>query len=75
MSDETELSRLQAQVVDLETQVAFQEETITALNGALALQQQDISELKRQWQVLQDRYKTMQEQLPGSDVQEKPPHY
>lgn len=74
--DKAEL--LQAQLIELQTQVAFQEETISELNEALGLQQLDIAALKRQWEVMRDRYRELQAQLPDSqdDADEPPPpHY
>jgi len=76
MASATEMELLQAQLVELQTQVAFQEDTITGLNTALATQQQDLNLLKRQWELLKQQYSELQQQSPGSDVaDEKPPHY
>ena len=76
MSAENELHHMQGQLVELQTQLAFQEDTITSLNEALANQQQDLNWLKRQWELLKQQYGELQEQLPGGDVaDEKPPHY
>ena len=76
MASAIEMELLQAQLVELQTQVAFQEDTITGLNTALATQQQDLNLLKRQWELLKQQYSERQQQSPGSDVaDEKPPHY
>ncbi|MEP5766636.1 MAG: SlyX family protein [Halieaceae bacterium] len=83
MSEETELTRLQAQLVELQTQVAFQEETITELSGALGAQQQDLALLRRQWELLQESYAEMQRRGSGEGLdtlaedpaRDKPPHY
>jgi SlyX protein len=45
MADTEELARL---LVEVQTQLAYQEDTITALNEALADQQQEILVLRRQ---------------------------
>ncbi len=42
MPTDTELESLQAQLVEPQTQVAFQEDTIAGLNTALAAQQRDL---------------------------------
>jgi SlyX protein len=79
VSPDDEISRLQTQLVELQTQVAFQEDTISDLNTALASQQLDLTDLRRQCelmrqQMLQEQVE-LQAQLPGSDGDEKPPHY
>ena len=67
---------LEQQVIDLQSQVAFQEDTIRDLDAALAEQQRDILRLRRQLELLQQRQEeqTMQATAETS-VQEKPPHY
>ena len=76
MDTENEIERLQAQLVELQTQVAFQEDAIAGLNEALALQQQDLDSLKRHWELLKQQYSELQQQVPGVEVtSEKPPHY
>ncbi len=73
MSKEQEL---QQQVVELQTQVAFQEQAINELGEALADQQRDLEALKREWVSVKERYAGLREQLPDSGVSdEKPPHY
>ena len=70
-----EISQLQAQLVELQTQVAFQEDTISELNGALAQQQLDLTDLRRQCELMRQQQVELQAQLPDSDGEEKPPHY
>ena len=72
MSDREEIDRLNTMLVDLQTQLAFQEDTIAQLSGALARQQDDIATLQRHWRHVEERYASLQSQLPDS---EKPPHY
>jgi len=74
MSDKKE--SLEQQVIDLQSQVAFQEDTIRDLDAALAEQQRDILLLRRQLELLQQRQEeqTMQATAETS-AQEKPPHY
>jgi len=71
--------QLQGQLVELQTQVAFQEDTIAELNRALALQQQDLVQLQSQWELLKAQYAELQARLPadgpGDLLDEKPPHY
>lgn len=75
MSEQADIRQLQAQLVELQTQVAFQEQTIGELNAALGQQQQDISELRRQWDLLRQQHVELQARVPAAPVDEKPPHY
>jgi SlyX protein len=67
--------QLQAQVVELQTQIAFQEEAISALNLALIKQQQQLGVLQRQWDALKQQYTQMQERLTETAAEPPPPHY
>jgi SlyX protein len=75
VSEQVDIQYLQAQLVELQTQVAFQEETIGELNSALGQQQRDISELQRHWDVLRQQHVELQARVPAAPVDEKPPHY
>lgn len=64
-------------LVDMQTQLAYQEDMMRELNAAMAAQQQEIIQLRRQLQLLKQR---QDEQAPldpaqPSPVDEKPPHY
>lgn len=65
------------QLVDLQSQLAFQEDSVQALQQALAVQQQEILVLRRQLTLLKQRQDAHADQLdeltdPGN---QKPPHY
>lgn len=75
MSDEAEIARLNRLLVELQTQQAFQEQAIADLSRALAVQQEDIFRLQREWQQVEERYASLQAQLPDPVQEEKPPHY
>jgi len=75
LNEPIELQQLQAELVELQTQVAFQEQTIGELNSALGQQQRDISELQRHWDVLRQQHVELQARVPAAPVDEKPPHY
>ncbi len=69
---------LQAQLTEVQSQLAFQEDTIASLNEALAAQQQEILTLRRQLTLLKQRQDEQAAQLDqggGAPAQEKPPHY
>ncbi len=73
----TETDDIAGQLVQMQIQLAHQEETVRELNEALALQQQEILVLRRQLQLLKLR-QDEQEQAEGGPAEkggEKPPHY
>ncbi len=67
----------QEQLVELQSQLAFQEDTVQALQDALAEQQQAILVMRRQLEWLRERQDAQAAQLEegGNSGQEKPPHY
>ncbi len=76
MGDDTE--ELLRQLADVQSQLAFQEDTVSALNEAVARQQQEILVLRRQLELLKQRLDEQTAQgVPGAAVaeEEKPPHY
>ncbi|NRB40363.1 MAG: SlyX family protein [Pseudomonadales bacterium] len=72
------MSEIEDQMIDLQTQLAYQEDTIQALNDMVVLQQQDIMLLKQQMaQLLEDLRGTLEEgqSNAGSVFDDRPPHY
>ena len=66
----------QTQLIEIETKLAYQEDTIAQLNDALYSQQKQISELERTCNLLLDRIKAISEPGPGGKpADEIPPHY
>lgn len=73
-----EFDSLASGLVEVQSQLAFQEDTITALNEALTLQQQELTVLRRQVELLKQRleeHSTNSDQLSPPILDEKPPHY
>jgi SlyX protein len=69
-----EVDSLKQQVLELQSQLAFQEDAISGLDAALAQQQQEILLLRRQLELLHERLRAQ----AGHDIaatDEKPPHY
>jgi len=64
-------------LIEIETKLAFQEDTIQALNEVVCRQQQQIEQLAATLALLIDRYQQLSgEQTVGNKpVDEKPPHY
>ena len=66
---------VQQQLVDVQSQLAFQEDTMRELHEALARQQQEILLLRRQIQLLKQRQDEQAAELEPGAVDRKPPHY
>ena len=66
-------------LVDLQTQLAFQDHTINELNDVIASQQQQIDKLQLQLKALSDRINGLEDAVDKSagskPTEEKPPHY
>jgi SlyX protein len=63
-------------IVELETRLAFQEESINSLNQLLLDQQRSIEHLQREMQILRERQKAMTPSpLDGDAPELPPPHY
>ena len=70
--------KLASDLVDVQTQLAFQDDTISTLNEAITSQQHEIILLRRQLELLQQRWQeqgTHTGDAPAATVDEKPPHY
>jgi len=65
------------ELVELQTQVAFQEHTIAELNSALISQQQQIDRLRGELKRLHDKLGTLEERVDTvpAPAHERPPHY
>lgn len=68
---------MKTELVELQTQVAFQEHTIAELNSALISQQQQIDRLRLELKQLQDKLAALEEQVETAPApaNERPPHY
>lgn len=71
-------SAFERQMVELQTKLAFQEDTVQTLNEIVAEQQQDILALKGQVNLLLEELKSVLISLEVGGIggqQEIPPHY
>lgn len=59
----------------LEIRVAYQDETIEALNATITAQWQQIDALTRSVKVLDDRLQQAEANAPAAPANERPPHY
>lgn len=74
-----QLEELKQQLHAVQSQLAFQEDTVQSLDDALTLQQQEIMVLRRQLELLKQRQDELgasrDEGEAGASAEERPPHY
>ena len=64
------------ELIELQTQLAFQEQTIAELNNALIDQQQQINLLRMEIKLLKEKFGALEEKAEvGPQQDERPPHY
>ncbi|MBZ9783454.1 SlyX family protein [Pseudomonas sp. REP124] len=66
---------LEDRVTDLESQLAFQDDTIQALNDVLATQQREVERLQLQMAALLKRQEEMAGRFESFEDEAPPPHY
>ncbi|AWY40923.1 hypothetical protein DKY63_13905 [Pseudomonas putida] len=66
---------LEDRVTDLESQLAFQDDTIQALNDVLTAQQRVVERLQAQMTALLKRQEEMAGQFETFEEEAPPPHY
>lgn len=68
--------QLIARIDELESRLAFQDDTIQALNDVLAAQQFELDRLRRSLELVAKRQADLAAQVPGEAGEESPPpHY
>jgi len=70
-----ELENIEQRVVELETRVAFQDDTILALNDTVARQQFELDKLQRHLKELTEQLLRSQSQIRDLQQEVPPPHY
>ena len=63
------------QLIELETRIAFQDESIQQLSDVIYRQQQAIDQLQKQIQLLSGQFQNILHSLPDESQDDKPPHY
>lgn len=68
---------IENRLVDIETKLAYQEDTVQALNKIVSDQQGQLNRLQKSLEVLIERMQDLGGQLedPAGSADEKPPHY
>ena len=76
MSDQKQAyDHLQSSIDDLQSRLAFQEDTIQTLSDLIHRQQQQIDYLSKQEQLLKEQLQNVLDERGGSITDERPPHY
>ncbi|WP_323816120.1 SlyX family protein [Cellvibrio sp. NN19] len=73
------MSDIEEQLIDVQTRVAYQEDTLAQLNDVITRQDAEIVQLKQQMRLLAQRLdELVRNPLQGDEVDvanERPPHY
>ena len=75
VSESDDINWLKAQVVDLQSQLAFQEDTIQALNDVVTGQQQQLERLHERYRQQQIHLEHINHTLAKGADEDRPPHY
>ena len=75
MTANTEIDDLKQQLFDLQSQLAFQEDTLQVLNDIVTRQQQQIENLHELCKSQKSQLELMSEEMGVAQIDEKPPHY
>jgi SlyX protein len=74
-----QLEELKRQLMEVQSQLAFQDDTVQALDNALTAQQQEILLLRRQLELLKQRQDAQAVRPEPGEVsvadEQRPPHY
>lgn len=66
---------MENKIIDIETRLAFQDDTIQELNDVIYRQQQQIDRLEKALQVVLSKVQDLMESGNDNITDEKPPHY
>ena len=72
------MNNVPEQLIELQTRIVFQEDTLQQLNEVVTQQDQDIRQLQQQVKLLAKRLEDAlytQEQSTAKIIDERPPHY
>ncbi len=70
------MTQTEQQIIDLETRLAFQDDTIEQLSETIAKQQKQLEDLTRMVKIINKQIKSLPQELAGSAGDEPPPpHY
>ncbi|MEM0516555.1 MULTISPECIES: SlyX family protein [Pseudoalteromonas] len=71
------MNHLEARIESLEAKVAFQDETIDILNDELKAHQQQMAKMRRQMELLGEKFREVQSSstMMPQEQEPPPPHY
>jgi len=73
------MSDIEEQLIDVQTRVAYQEDTLTQLNNVITKQDAEIVQLKQQMRLLAQRLDELARDPAQGDeteiINDRPPHY
>jgi SlyX protein len=75
VTDRNEIELIKAQLIELQSQLAFQEDTIQALNDVVTRQQQQIENLNEIGKQHKSQLEGLVSEQGGDTTEPKPPHY
>jgi SlyX protein len=75
VSDDKDIASIQLQLIDLQSQLAFQEDTLQALNDVVTRQQQQIANLHELCTQQKDQLENLIGEQEGEIEEPRPPHY
>ncbi len=73
MSDRSEMNN---ELIELQTQLAFQEHTVAELNSVIISHQKQLDRLQLEMHLLKEKFSALEDKVEVGPMQdEKPPHY
>jgi SlyX protein len=75
VADNDELDWVKQQLIDLQSQLAFQEDTLQSLNDVVTRQQQQINNLNELCKSQKSQMELMSSEMGKDTLDERPPHY
>lgn len=69
------MSTLEEQIIELQSRVTFQEDTLNELNEALVVQNAQVELVRQQLRALAERYLELKAQGNDTSDEQPPPHY
>lgn len=75
VTNDNEAPQLRAQLVELQTQLAFQEDALQTLDAVVTRQQRQIDEMERQLRRWQQQVSDLRSELEAGRSEAPPPHY
>lgn len=74
-AEQQAIAKLTERLDSLETQLAFQEDTISELNHLLTLQGNELQRIQKHLMIVAERLQQIPESGSQNPIDERPPHY